>query len=308
MNAIYLDEADDPVNICYDNVFKAVFTQKTPESQGALSRLVSAITGRSLTVLSITANEPPVQSLRDRQIRFDIPCKAEDGELVNIEMSLNPDAFELVRLEFLAGKLFTGQDIRGSDKTYDDLKGAYQIAILAKGRFFPDEYFLHCFEYYDPERGASLGGRSRIITVELSKAEAEKPVQEMTAAELWAVYFRYLTDKNKRKKINEIIANEEGIAMASEVLITISKDEIERARLMSEYKYVVDTQSKIVQAKREGMREGLAEGMREGLAEGMREGSKKRAVEIARTLKALGDPVEKIARATGLSPDEIAGI
>jgi hypothetical protein len=44
--------------------------------------------------------------------------------LVNIEMSLNPDAFEPVRLEFLAGKLFTGQDIRGSDKTYDDLKAA----------------------------------------------------------------------------------------------------------------------------------------------------------------------------------------
>jgi predicted transposase/invertase (TIGR01784 family) len=30
--------------------------------------------------------------------------------------------------------------------------------------------------------------------------------------------------------------------------------------------------------------------------------------EVARTLKALGDPVEKIARATGLSPDEIAAL
>ncbi|MFP3091554.1 PD-(D/E)XK nuclease family transposase, partial [Treponema sp. TIM-1] len=194
------------------------------------------------------------------------------------------------RLEFLAGKLFTGQDIRGKDKTYDDLQAAYQIAILAKGRFFPDESFLHCFEYYDPERGVSLGGRSRIITVELSKVEAvvQKPVKEMTGAELWAVYFRYLTDKSKRRIINEIIAREEGIAMASEVLITISKDEIERARLMSEYKYELDTQSKVVQAKREGRREGMQE--------------------IAKALKALGDPVEKIAAVTGLSPDEIAGL
>ncbi|GMO36008.1 MAG: hypothetical protein Ta2F_11890 [Termitinemataceae bacterium] len=40
--------------------------------------------------------------------------------------------------------------------------------------------------------------------------------------------------------------------MASEVLISISRDEVERARLMSEYKYVVDHQSKMVQAKREG--------------------------------------------------------
>ncbi|MDR3123404.1 MAG: Rpn family recombination-promoting nuclease/putative transposase [Treponema sp.] len=288
MITVRLDDADDPVNICYDNVFKAVFTQNTPESRTALSRLVSAMTGRNLTVISIAANEPAPHSLRDRQIRFDISCKTEDGKLVNIEMSLNPDTFELVRLEYLAGRLFTEQDLKGSGKTYNDLKAAYQITILAKGRFFADESLLHSFEYYDSERGVSLGGRSRIITVELSKAEGsvEKSAGEMTAAEQWAVYFRYLTDRSKRAKINEVIANEEGIAMASEVLITISKDEAERARLMSEWKHEMDLQSKMVQAKREGRRES--------------------ALEIARTLKSLGDSVEKIAQATGLAVEDVA--
>ncbi|GMO55889.1 MAG: hypothetical protein Ta2A_00940 [Treponemataceae bacterium] len=51
--------------------------------------------------------------------------------------------------------------------------------------------------------------------------------------------------------------------MASEVLISISRDEVERARLTSEYKYVVDHQSKMVQAKRLGMAEGRAEGRNE---------------------------------------------
>ena len=46
--------------------------------------------------------------------------------------------------------------------------------------------------------------------------------------------------------------------MASEVLMTISRDEIERARLMSEYKYELDTQSRLVEAKREGIKEGEA--------------------------------------------------
>jgi hypothetical protein len=41
--------------------------------------------------------------------------------------------------------------------------------------------------------------------------------------------------------------------------MTISKDEVERARLLSEYKYIVDTQSKVVQAKREGRVEEQAE-------------------------------------------------
>jgi hypothetical protein len=72
-------------------------------------------------------------------------------------------------------------------------------------------------------------------------------------------FFRYLTDKGKRQKINEIMDYEEGIKMASEVLLTISKDEIERALLLSEYKYVVDTQSKVVQARREGYSQAKTE-------------------------------------------------
>ncbi|MDR2477986.1 MAG: Rpn family recombination-promoting nuclease/putative transposase [Treponema sp.] len=299
MAKVRLDDSDDPIDICYDNVFKAVFTKPVPESQGALSRLVSALIGRDVTVITITANEPPIDNIRDRQIRFDINCRSDSGELINVEMSLNPDPFEPVRLEFHAGKLFTGQDIRGKDeygdeKTFDYLKPAYQIAVLARNHFFDDAVFLHTFEYYDAEHGVSLGGRSRIITLELSKADkiVDKPIQEMTASELWAVFFRYLTDKSKREKINEILENEEGIAMASEVLMTISRDEAERARLMSEFKYETDTQSKIGYARKEGRREGRKEG----------------AKDIARNLKAMGDPAEKIARVTGLSVDQIKAL
>ena len=47
--------------------------------------------------------------------------------------------------------------------------------------------------------------------------------------------------------------------MASEVSMTISKDEAERMRLMSEYKYQLDMQSKVVTARREGKQEGKQE-------------------------------------------------
>jgi hypothetical protein len=203
---IRFDDTDDLIDICRDNVFKAVFTRDTPKSKGALSKLVSALIGRTISVDAITAHEPPVDNLRDRQIRFDIQCKAESGELINVEMSLNPDPFEPVRLEFHAGKLFTGQDIRGADKSYNDLNHAYQIAILVKERFFPDELFFHSFEYYDPDRRISLNGRSRIITLALSKLDkvVEKSANDMSDSELWAIFFRYLTSRDKRAKINEI--------------------------------------------------------------------------------------------------------
>jgi len=68
-----------------------VFTKETPESRGALSRLVSAFIGRGVSAVKITANEPAIDNLRDRQIRFDIACQTEKGELVNVEMSLLSD-------------------------------------------------------------------------------------------------------------------------------------------------------------------------------------------------------------------------
>jgi predicted transposase/invertase (TIGR01784 family) len=272
---IRFNETDDLVDIRRDIVFKAVFTRNTPASRLALSKLVSALIGREVSIVTIIANEPPADNLRDRQIRFDINCIAGNGELVNVEMSLNPDPFEPVRLEFHAGKLFSGQDIRGSDKKYSDLKQAYQIAILAKERFFPDAVFYHSFEYHDPISQISLNGRSRIITLELSKLEkiVEKPTETMSLQEYWAIYFQYLTDKSKRRKINEIMEREEGIAMASEVLLGVSKDEIERARLRSEEKYELDMQSRMAHAIEKATEIGMEKGMetvaRRAMAEGL---------------------------------------
>jgi len=258
MAKVFFKETDDLIDIRYDNVFKAVFTRNTPDSIGALSNLISAFIGHEVMVQNINANEPPIDNLLDRQIRFDISCKTENGELVNVEMSFNPDMFEPVRLEFYSGKLFTGQDIYGSTKNYNDLKEVFQIAILDKIRFFPDEQFFHTFEYYDSSNNISLGGKSKIITIELAKLEkiAESSITAMSIQERWAFYFQYLTDKSKRIKINKILEEEEGIAMASQVLINISKDEAERARLLSEYKYKLDMQSKLVTAERDGLQQG----------------------------------------------------
>jgi predicted transposase/invertase (TIGR01784 family) len=97
-----------------------------------------------------------------------------------------------------------------------------------------------------------------------------------------------LTDREKRAKINEIVQREEGIAMASEVLIEITRDDIEWARQLSEERRILGYQSDMVSARREGRQEGLKE--------------------AAKNLKANGISLEIIAQSTGLSPEAIAGL
>jgi len=293
-------DGESVMDIRYDPVFKAVFTKDTHESRGALSRLISALIGRTVTVETIIANEPPIDDTRQRYVRFDVACKTEKGELVNVEMAFNPIASEPVRLEYHVSRLFAGQDLHGKDKKYDDLKETYQIAILANEKFYDDESFIHNFVYCDLENRISLGGRTKIITVELVKTEPAvgKHVEEMTDAELWAVFFQYLTDEEKRDKIIEIINQEEGIAMAVDTLKNITKDEVEFARMTTLIKSELDWRSGMADAEKKGRNEGLIEGRSEGRNE--------EKLENARKMKADNMSVSQISKYTGLSAETIA--
>ena len=266
---IQFNDSDELLDIRYDNIFKAVFTKDTPNSRGALSGLISALIKRKVTVQTIIANEPPAESVFNRNIRFDIACKAKTGEFINIEMTFYPESYELERLEYFASRQFSGQNIKGIDKDYSDLKETYQIAILGKERFFSDEVLVHTFHYFDSVNSVSLPGKIRIITLELLKAESivSKPINKMGIQEAWSVFFQYLTDCDKREIINEILQKEAEIKMASETLIEISRDEIERARLTSELKYILDNQSMRVSAKREGEKIGFKKGEKKGKKE-----------------------------------------
>jgi predicted transposase/invertase (TIGR01784 family) len=250
------------LNLLWDNVFKAVFTREEPASREALRQLVSAQIERDAQILKVVANEPAVSSITERQIRYDITCEFNDGEKANIEMTLYPDKNEALRMEYYSCKLFTSQDIRGAGKGYKGLCRTYQISFLVNHDLYDDKELIHQFEYYDHRHGTSLGGRSAIITVELGKVDtvAAKAVSEMSAAESWAVYFRYNADETKRGLLEAISEKNKGVAMAQEVFLTVSRDEQERARLLSEYKFVVDLQSRMITAEEDGFERGTVKG------------------------------------------------
>ncbi|MDR2133721.1 MAG: PD-(D/E)XK nuclease family transposase [Treponema sp.] len=288
--------------LCEKGGRRSVRIRDNPLSQGALKRLVSAYIGRNVELIAVTANEPPGTDFRDRQIRYDISVKLDGGEPANVEMTLNPRNFEALRLEYYTARLFAAQNIKGTWKDYGDLLHTWHISLIGSRTLFPDRWGIHQFEYYDPKQGTAFGGRTHIIVVELEKAglfEGKAP-KALSDAEKWALFFRYVKDKGKRGLVNELLRKEEGIAMAGEVLLTISRDEAEWARLESEYKYEVDRQSFIVGAHREGLAKGLVRGEAKAAQRSHLE-----KLESARKMKQDGLSVEKIHKYTRLSPGEI---
>ena len=73
---VQLSEGDDPLDIRYDHIFKAVFTRETTASRLALSTLISALIEETVTVETVIANEPPADTTGEKRIRFDIACKS----------------------------------------------------------------------------------------------------------------------------------------------------------------------------------------------------------------------------------------
>jgi predicted transposase/invertase (TIGR01784 family) len=297
---ITFNPEDDIVDICRDSVFKTTFTRPTPSSQRALKCLISALIESSVEVLDVVANELPAGGGGNRQTSYDLTVRFDRDKVANIEITLTPRNFETVRIEYCAARLYTNQVVGSKKKNLGGLSDTYQISIVGGKRLFNDDAAIHHFEYYDSARKVIFGGQTKIIIVELEKAEGllAKPVAEMSAAERWTVFFRYVGDPRKRAVINEIVAAEEGVAMAGEDLLTISRDEAERARFESEFKYELDRQCELVDARRDGLAEGERIGLEKGRAEQKRE--------TVRRLKAMGLPPDQIAQATGLDPEETA--
>jgi predicted transposase/invertase (TIGR01784 family) len=318
----------DIIDIRADRAFKAVFTRETPESRGALAGLLSSLIGREVTVLLITANEPPSNFPGDKQIRYDISCKFNNGELADIEVTIDPKDSETLRLEYYATRLFVTQSVSG--KHYRNLKYTYQISLVGDGKLFDDDSVVHNFEYYDKDGRLSLGGKTRIIIVELDKIGAviaRKGAEGIDGPERWAAFVRYSADKAKRELINAILTYEEAIAMAGETMLAFTKEEIEMYRRESALKRELDWSAAQIEAqdaaREKGLKEGLEEGLREGLEEGRAEGieigvektrkenqeeSRKEKLQIARNLKQMGLSDTQIASATGLSPEEITNL
>ena len=61
-------------------------------------------------------------------------------------------------------------------------------------------------------------------------------------------------------------------------------------------------------ARHEGWTAGLAQGITQGRSEGIAQGSYQTKIETAKILKQLGDSVQKIMQATGLSKQEVEAI
>ena len=295
-----------------DRVFKLLMTSDD-ESKPVLADLISATIGEPVLDVVVRNNELPSSDTEEKDERFDVNCQMDQSRQADVEMQASsiqetPDG----KHENLKGKgvyylcdLHSSQSARGK-KRYDQLSRTYQITFCSYTVFPKKEGFYHSFSLRDDADNEQLTDAIRLIFVELSKLREvlKKPISKMTDLEKWAVFLRYADRPKYRRIVNEIIAAKEEIEVAANLLMSISKDERERAVFRSRRMYRTDYESDLATS----WDNGKLEGIREGIREGTREGERNKSIEIARKMLKRGRPADEISEDTGLAVEEIEAL
>jgi len=288
-------ERGKPLSVMDNIVFKIMLASDTEESREALRHLISACTHREVTGVQVRNPELYAVHLEGKSPRLDINVTFNDGEIVNLEMQINLTDDDLRdRSVVYTSMLIAGQTKKGDD--YRQTKRVYQIFFL-NCILFPDSPKMPQRYYYmEEEEHNRLSEISEIIFYEMPKLRrkargilTEKiDIDTLSNEEKWCIYFRYRHDEKAAELIKKLCAKEEGIMWAERAAAKIDRDYDKYLRKMSDIKYNMEVAARRNYARKEGRAEGLAQGM------------EKSTLEIARKMKTMGEPVEKIQTITGL--------
>jgi predicted transposase/invertase (TIGR01784 family) len=259
--AYYLEYGIDITSSLFDPkidlVFKTMFTSEAKESNEALKDFLGSVLSKRVNAAVIRQNEPAVFGLNEKSLKLDIFVTFNDGEDADIEMQMRLVAGFGARIEYNLCKLHSTQEIKG--KEYDELKPAYAIVVLANGSLAGSPDLMTEYMYSSPKSGVLPGARTRIILMELAKLDPAKPVEELTASEMWGMFLKFANDPDKKPAIKQIIESREGVRMGAQVLQQISDDRDKRIELYLRMKAEADIESNRLAAARSAYRKAKAE-------------------------------------------------
>jgi len=239
-----------------DRIFKTLLTH--PDAERILIDIVSAIIERTVVAVQVRNIEPPVMDTDEKNERFDVNCTVENGDQIDVEMHCSErEEIGVKRINFINKYLYYLTDLHSSQasrgKAYHKLSRTYQ-ATFSLHTVFPDRKgFVNRFSMRT-EDGEQLSDQINMVIIELSKLNeiVLKPVGELSAFEMWSLFFKYAQDPVQRSKINAIINMKEEISMATALLREISKDERERAIFRSRCMAETDRVSDLLTAEERG--------------------------------------------------------
>ena len=278
------------ITLTNDYAFKRFLGSE--ENKPILQDLLQCILGLSsdeITGLELMDKELTKEELSDKSGILDVKLKLANGTVIDIEIQASWNASFVNRTLFYWAKMYTADFKAG--ESYDNLHKCITINIIADGFRLNDA--VHS-EYLLQEKRAHtlLTDVLEVHFLDLQAAKRVKAKEDGESKQNQLIHWlRFIGAKNKEERA--MLATKSPILkMLNEQIDILSLSPVERKLYESRMKLKSD----IATISEDQFKAGLQEGKLEG------------KLETARVLKQLGDPVQKIMQATGLSQEEVEAL
>lgn len=273
---------DSSINLRNDVIFRAIFGyEKNEKLLISLLNAILGLTGDKKIVSLTFLNAFNIKEyLKDKLTILDVKAVDGTGVRFDVEMQVAPDKSYLQRIMYYLDRLFTEQLKQGDP--YEKLCKAISISIL-DFIFFEEEGDLHnIYRFLNVKSKRELTDLKELQFIELPKFKKDKPKRDMSKFEKWLLALKfgeiYASDM---ENLPEELKEEEEIVMALHELVRASNDDMIREILEMRSRARHEEASRLYQAKMKGKED------------------------VAKNLLEMDMPIEKIAKATGISVEEI---
>ena len=264
------------------------------------------LTPQQILDLEFMDKELTKEEFNDKTGILDVKLKLTDGTVIDIEIQASWNASFVKRTLFYWAKMYTADFKAG--ESYDKLHRCIAINIIADGFKLNDA--IHS-EYLLQEKTAHtvLTDVLEVHFLDLQVAKKAKAEGQAAGKRSQLINWLRFIGATNRKERAMIATMSPVLQMLNEKIDILTLSPIERKLYESRMKLKSDITTISETQFSAGVERGLAEGKSLGLAEGkslgLAEGSRQKALETAHNLLVIGLSIENIAKATGLTVQEV---
>ena len=286
------------LDLTCDWAFKYLF-QNHPDM---LIMLLNDILQENITSVEFRNTELAKDAQHDKRILFDLLCKTPSGTIL-VEMQKASRSDQRDRLFFYGARLVNRQ-IEEGDKEYV-LTPVKVICIMNYEDVHPDSpegKILYHYRIQEVDTSEPFGDQISFYLLELPRIMHYTDEYDSPVAGWCRIFRNFAIFAKSRSKDDERFGRLEKAMRVSGL------DDNEIDNYFSVMLTEKEMRPYIEGAKQQGYRSGLKDGVEKGKAEGRAEGRDAAMIDVAKSLLALGMPVEQIAQVAGLSLEQIKSL
>jgi predicted transposase/invertase (TIGR01784 family) len=285
-----------------DVVFQALFGEVGNES--ITKGFLEAILERKIDSIDLSKNPILRREFKEEKLGvLDIIAKLDKNEICNIELQIVDKKNIIERILYYWSRLYSRQIKSGED--YKILQKAIVILITDFKIENLEELDYHSrWKIMEDKQGKKiiLTQKLEIDIIELPKIIGKEKEQDNLLDWL------YFLENPKSERVTEKMKENENLKEAVKKLDNLSEDEKMQRIADLRQKAIMDEKAIYEKGLEIGLEKGIQRGMEKGIEKGIMEGSQKEKIEIAKKMLELKIDKETIAKATGLTEQEIEKI